>query len=437
MIVRDLKRLALVAGPMMILLLLSASLWHSRPGNLSSSVGGLLGKNAKSAHSSPPRIHRKPRLTPNETHYEIFSATSSDAQYYEIRFGRDVYNPSVIPHSKFNNTWHIVGQPWTDPNATEDRLVRYQVGCLAQFVGGTLMCIDYLKRLPIEPTKGTKCEGHLALLNMFEGPHDARVFFGPQTPLTTYGSNSANTCIAQFVQDFRKLVDWEYEFMTNDDFPVGTEMVRPAPFAQLEKNYFPFWDNVGQMHVHYDMFPKRGYSKLDRDGIAGPNLANTTTAQDEKCLQRYMPELDPKGEESIHQATNSLKITLCNRADKDCEPHAGNTYIMAIIQKKSFFNYHAEYEPYVVLFQERAPFELHAISKKPLWIAGRKRHQGRATDMMYVASMNWRERGRKYHGYLDDVVFLGFGYEDKGSGMIDVRAEDLLVDMGPCDVPKP
>jgi hypothetical protein len=439
MIVRDLKRLALLVGPLTILLLLTASLWHSRrPGSLTSGVGDLLGKNAKSAHSSVG-IHRKPRLTANESHYEILSASSADGKYYEIRFGRDVYNPSVIPHTKFNNTWHIVGQPWVDPDATEDRLVRVEVGCLAQFLGGTLMCIDYLKRLPIEPTKGTKCEGRLALLNMFQGPHDARVFYGPQSPMTTYGSNSANSCIGQFIQDFRKLVDWEFEFMTNDDFPVGTEIVRPQPFAQLEKNYFVFWDNYGQMHIHYDMYPKRGYSKLERDGSTGPNLANTTAAQDEKCLQRYMPEskLDPKGDESIHQATNSLKITLCNRADEDCEPHAGNTYIMAIIQKKSFFNYHAEYEPYVVLFKEHSPFELHAISRKPIWISGRRHREGTATDMMYVSSMNWKERGVKYHGYLDDVLFLGFGFEDKGSGTVDVLAEDLLVDMGLCDKPEP
>jgi hypothetical protein len=127
---------------------------------------------------------------------------------------------------------------------------------------------------------------------------------------------------------------------------------------------------------------------------------------------------------------------MCNRADKDCEPHAGNTYIMTVIQHKSFYNFHSEYEPYAVLFQQRAPFELYAISKKPLWISGRKRHEGRMTDMMYVTSFNWRDRGVNYHGYLDDVIFMGFGYEDKHSGMIDITAGDLLVDLGLCEEPK-
>ncbi|KAK4140948.1 uncharacterized protein C8A04DRAFT_14501 [Dichotomopilus funicola] len=436
MIVRDVKRLVLVFGPLLLLLLLSVALWHAHSNNdLGSRVGALLGTDGRIAvSSSSARPHREPKLTADEKHYEIYSTSTSDGRYFDIRFGLDTFNPNIIPHQKFNNTWWIVGQLFTDPDDNEPGTDVHEVGCMAQFINDELMCIDYVRPIPYKPTPGGVCEGDIAFYSLNVGPHDARVFFGPQSPMTIWGSNSAFTCFGQFIQDFRKLVDWEYELMTNTDFEVETEIQRPPPYFPLEKNYFVFWDKNDDMYVHYDAYPKRGYAKLERDGTTGPELAEKTEKHDSKCLQRYMPKLPPKLE-SVHQATNSLKITLCNRADKSCEPHDGNTYIITIIQHKTYYDWHSEYEPYVLLIQQRAPYELYGISQKPLWISGRKRHEGRKTDMMYVTSMNWKERGVNYHGYLDDVVVLGFGYEDKHAGGIDVRAEDLLVGLGLCEEP--
>ncbi|EAQ91510.1 hypothetical protein CHGG_03445 [Chaetomium globosum CBS 148.51] len=432
MIVRDLKRLTLVVGPLVVLLLLSVALWHSRADYVRSHVGALLNNDANTP--AVTGLHRKPKLTANETHYEIFSASSTDGRFFDINFGRDVFNPNIIPHQKINNTWHVVGQLYTDANSDTPANEAYEFGCVAQFINGVLMCIDYVRPMPYQPSPGGKCVDNLSLYNLAVGPHDARVFFGPQNPLTIYGSNGGHTCFGQFIRDFRKMVDWEYELMTNTDFEDGTEIVRPPPFFPMEKNYFVFWDKDNEMHVHYDAYPKRGYAKLERDGSTGPELATKTAKPDEKCLQRYLPKL-PAELESIHQATNSLKITLCNRADKKCEAHDGNTYIMTIIQHKTYYDYHSEYDPYVMLFQQRAPYELYGISKKPLWISGRKHHKGRRTDMMYVTSANWKDRGVNYHGYLDDIVFLGFGFEDKHAGGIDVHAGDLLVDLGLCEQP--
>lgn len=54
------------------------------------------------------------------------------------------------------------------------------------------------------------------------------------------------------------------------------------------------------------------------------------------------------------------------------------------------------------------------------------------TEMLYVTSMSWKERGKKYHGFLDDVLFIGFGIEDEVAGGIDIVAGDLFADMGSC-----
>ncbi|AEO69074.1 1ba31e93-e3dd-45ea-895f-bbe0d8cf3f1e [Thermothielavioides terrestris] len=429
MLVRDLRRLLLVVGPLVVLVLLAASLWHPRTDYVRSRVGALLGSKS---NPWPARPHRKPTLTANETHYEIYSASTADGKYFDIRFGVDAYNPNIIPHQTFNNTWHVVAQLWNDPHSNGFAQEFHEVGCLAQFVNDAMMCIGFVQNVSIEPTPGGKCEGDITYFSLNVGPHDARVFYGPDYPLTIYGSNSGFTCFGMWIQDFRHLVEGEYKPTSNGDFAAGTEIHRPGTIRPVEKNYFLFWDKENVMHVHYDIYPKRGFAKLEPDGSTGPELATASAEQDEKCLNRYLPKMPPELE-SIHQATNSLKITLCNRGEKDCEPNDSNTFILTIIQHKTFYDFHGEYEPYVVLFRQRAPFELYAISKKPLWFHGRKRYEGRRTDMFYLTSVNWRDRGVNYHGYLDDVVLLGFGVEDKNSAGLDVVAGDLLVDMGFCD----
>ncbi|KAL2135956.1 hypothetical protein VTI74DRAFT_6184 [Chaetomium olivicolor] len=446
MIVRDLKRVALLVGPLVVLLLLTASLWHTDTDYLRSRVSSLLTPSTgKTPAPQPASInHRPPTLTSNGTHREIYSVSTADGKYFEIRFGKNVYNPNVIPHQHYPNTWYVVGQLWNEPTPANSPFFEpfREVKCLAQFIKGALMCFDFLVNLPIEPTTGDKCEGDIAHFRLNVGPHDARVFFGPQVPYTVYGSNSGYTCFGIWIQDFRKLVDWGKEennntnnplpTNTDSDFAVGTEIQRPGQPGPIEKNYFLFWNSSDAMFAHYDIFPKRAFASLSPDGSAGPDMAAATAAGDERCLARYLPQLPPKLE-SFHQATNSLRVTMCNRTDPTCTPDDSNTFIMTVIQHKTFYNYHAEYEPYVVLFHQRAPYELYAISKQPLWISGRQRREGRRTEMFYVTSANWKENGLKYHGYLDDVVVLGFGIEDQSSGGIDVLAADLVMDLGQCD----
>ena len=134
---------------------------------------------------------------------------------------------------------------------------------------------------------------------------------------------------------------------------------------------------------------------------------------------------------------------MCNRSDL-CVETEDNTFIMHIFQHKSFENWHGAYEPFVMLFKPTAPFGIYAISSKPIWISGRgapgeKRPlttnlEGpwNETEMVYVTSMSWKAADRHYHGFLDDVLFLGFGIEDEQAGAIDVVASDLLEGLDYC-----
>ncbi|KAH8721660.1 hypothetical protein BGZ61DRAFT_347260 [Ilyonectria robusta] len=365
----------------------------------------------------------------DEFYNEIFSLSTKDRKFFLIDFkGMQATNPNIIPHPKLKDIWVVVAQ-----QVQEMQSNRYiELVCHAVFRDGGLQCLHLPATLPIAATTGHQCKGDLSYFDLSIGPHDARVFLGPEKPYVVYGSNSMSTCFGQFIQDFCALMDWRFDMAGPINFRTGTELQRPPPWGRIEKNWFVFWDIAGQMYGHYDITPKRVFAQIGIDGSVGPDLAPLAAASDEKCLARYMPQLVPDFE-SIHQATNSLQITLCWRADPLCIPDENNTFLFTIYQHKTYYNYHSVYEPYVMVFHQRIPFQIHALSRRPIWIHGRQRYPDRATsDMFYVTSMSWKNQEQRYHGYLDDELFLAFGIEDGSAAGIDLQAGDLMGDLGLC-----
>ena len=371
---------------------------------------------------------------------EIFSVSRFDRKYFPIKFGdKSAINPSIIPHPILKDTWIITAQH--QRSEVKNTVWFAELACNAVFNNGQLECLKPPMNLPIAATFGDKCDGDLSYFGFNIGPHDARVFYGPKNPYTIYGSNSMFSCFGMWMLDFRMLVDWGFEIFAEEQFRKATEIQRPPPVGTIEKNWFVFWDKEGQMYAHYDVAPKRSFAKLQYDGSVGPDLAPLAATNDDQCIAKYMPKLAPQLE-SIHQATNSLLITLCKRADPSCEANDSNTFIFTIFQHKKYYSYHGVYEPYIMLFKQTAPFEVHGISKKALWIHGRGK-EGEwqhpegielpdQTEMFYVTSMSWKTQGLKYHGYLDDELFIAFGIEDAKTGGIDFVAGDLIEDLGLC-----
>ena len=287
------------------------------------------------------------------------------------------------------------------------------------------------------------CTGDVGYFNFSVGPRDARIFYGPTgVPWAVYGSLSQYTCLGLWIQDFRILTEWPFEFFDPELFRNPTEIQRPdGKYGSFEKNFFIFWDKDENFYAHHDIYPKRVFAQLSKDGSVGADLAPQAAANDNACMAKYMPKL-PSSAERVHQATNSISITLCKRADPACKPDDSNTFILTIFQVKKFYEEHCIYEPYVMLFQQHPPFAIHGISTKPFWISGRGKpgewrmpEDGKTLDqtqMFYITSVSWKKIGLGYHGFIDDVLFILFGIEDNDAGGIDVTAGDLLADLGLC-----
>lgn len=378
-------------------------------------------------------------------HREIFSLTTKNRKFFPLKFGDHiVYNPNVLPHPTKHDRWIIIGQ---HEGSCEPHGDLEEMFCDAIFWDDVLSCITPPTLLPVVPSIQGDCDGDLAVLNLQHGPRDARVFYGPSAPYILYGSQSIFTCMSIWIQDVRMLLDdYRLEKLTLPKiFENTTEVERPRPYHPMEKNFFIFWDSQDQMYAHYDISPNRVFAQLSANGSSGPDLATTTAFDDKMCMAKYLPPVGPELE-SLHQSTNSLSITLCKRSDASCLADASNTFIMTIFQKKVYYDYHAVYEPYVMLFQRDAPFAIHAISQRPLWVSGRGPFTNESgsimwkdqelpkghTEMFYMTSMSWRSHVQKYHGHIDDDLFLAFGIEDAKAGVIDIKAGDLLQDLAYC-----
>jgi hypothetical protein len=385
----------------------------------------------------------QPKVDGN-TYREVFSNSTVDQSYFPIHFGGiAAYNPNIIPHPTRDNTWIVVAQ--REGSSSSNAHVLTELFCNAGFINDVLTCVGHPAIVPLEHTQG-HCEGALTYINFSWGPRDARVIYGPTGPYILYGSHSKYTCLGVYVQNLRLLLDdFEQERILADDFVQPTELHRPPPFGAFEKNFFLFWDNEGAIYAHHEIAPNRVFAKLALDGTVGDDLGPAVRESDAKCMKRFMPKV-ALAEASIHQATNSLAITMCKRTNPNCKPSDTNTFIFSLFQYKTYFDFHSIYEPYLMIFSQKAPFALHAISTKALWIHGRDGFTEKSgavqwadkplpknhSEMFYVTSINWKARGQRYHGYLDDVLFLAFGIEDSRAGAIDIVAEDLLQDLGFC-----
>lgn len=366
---------------------------------------------------------------------EVFSATTWDRKYVPVFYqGANVINPSILPHPTDYFLWILVSQ--RKPKGVEEPVAE-QIGCVATFLDGALFCTTGYTPLPVQSPMNGSCTGDYADLNSYSGPRNARVFYGPDAPYIMYSSLSQHGCIGVWIQDARTLIGpLFFQSVAGPQLYFNpTEIQTPYARKPVEENFFLFWDMEGRAYVHHALFPQRIFAQLQSDGSVGEDLGLRTTMSDQMCFAKYLPAIGSP--EAVQQATSSLSVTLCKRDDPACAPNDSNTFIMHLFNVESMSAERTNYEPYAVLFQRSAPFTVHAISQKPLWVHGRKVLDAAdlsnvKTEAIYITSMTWKLHTQKYHGYIDDLLFLGFGIEESHPGALDITAGELLQDLAFC-----
>jgi len=224
-----------------------------------------------------------------------------------------------------------------------------------------------------------------------------------------------------------------------------------------------FFSTASSTYVHYDIGPSvRSFAKLLGGGLSTPNL---TDPLEQPCLREGA--LVNKNEDlggSWHQATNSLRLILCERSDGSCRSKPENTVFWSLIHHKHKNVYHLplRYERYFVIWSSTPPFNMLAISSHPLLLANETaggwtpaenweddaenaamiENYGFGKDnfavFTYTVSIaySW---GRpddqpqdKYTGFLDDEVIIGLGVDDEAQNYARVKVSELLQCMRVC-----
>ncbi|KAK5166706.1 uncharacterized protein LTR77_008250 [Saxophila tyrrhenica] len=376
---------------------------------------------------------------------ELFSLTTRDRRFIPLFIeGTGAYGPNVVPHPTKFDMWIVLAQR-LQPSVMSTTYE--QIVCTAGILNGVLICGEAFENLTMSSFVQGACEGDLAYYNNYSGARDARLFYGPSAPFVLYGSQSQHTCLGMWLQDARALLEpYHLEKPLAKLFSQATEVQRLPPLKGLETNYFIFWDADGKAYAHYQIWPRRSFAQLDWDGSVGEDLAPAAAKRDQVCVARYMQTIQPSNE-SLQQASNSLAITLCDRTNPKCKPSESNTFLMHIFHHTFDYDSHIVHEPFVMLFQQTAPFALHAISQRALWIHGRQALTNETgspqypdpediptghTERFAVTSISWKNHVQRYHGYIDDTMMIGVSVEDSRAGIMDVKASDLVQDLAFC-----
>ncbi|KAI9805031.1 MAG: hypothetical protein M1833_006335 [Piccolia ochrophora] len=317
---------------------------------------------------------------------------------------------------------------------------------------GGLRCATPPITLNVPSTPADLCEGASAGWVDYPGFHDPRVFWsGRGEPLMMVNSLSRYACLGLWLIDLRVLHKSLEKLLASSpdhpsmgplmSYPTLTELTRNpgSDRSPIEKNWMLFFSS-SESYVQYDISPSKGRAFAKLLG-AGLTTANLTDPLELPCLPEDPTDKTLAGK--WHQATNALRLVLCERRDAKCKPSDAKTVFFAVVHRKhnNAFQLPLRYERYFAVWSASPPFEMLAVSQYPILLANETAFGWSAEenwddnpDALQVARGLWPRGftytvsiayawGRQHDepiwkstGYLEDSVVLGIGIDDVGQG---------------------
>ncbi|KAL8707987.1 MAG: hypothetical protein Q9220_007067 [cf. Caloplaca sp. 1 TL-2023] len=385
---------------------------------------------------------------------------------------------------------------------------------------GGMRCASAPVALNVPPTPAEQCYGKFGTYVDVPGFHDPRIFWsGKGEPLMMVNTQSRYACFGLWIIDLRTLHPTLQDLLASSpthpslgplrSYPILTELTRNPPHTRstIEKNWFLFFTASGETYIHYDLshppsLPAtatstehsgsssgggsgRTFAKLLGNGFTTPNLSSPLEPPCFPPTSSADTEPDPvKRGGTWHQATNSLRLILCNRGDVACinNGNENNEVFFAVIHRKfpNYLDLPLRYERHFMVWAATPPFAVLGVSRHPIlmanetasgWSAAQNWDDDDPTNAATVAPHKLHSRnssttaeepgkgywayftysvsiayawgregeaereevlGSKNVGYLDDVVVLGVGVDDVGQGFARVRAGELVQCLRAC-----
>ncbi|KAK4695011.1 hypothetical protein P7C71_g2649, partial [Lecanoromycetidae sp. Uapishka_2] len=462
-------------------------------------------KSEKVANKSSNSILWQPVLDPN---FEVLFQCPKRANEYtgHVRLSNIVQNISHIPPGSLKPEsrvfWNptVISLPYWSENQylIVSRIVtdgNYQENVLCE------ANVCHVEGQDARPGEKPCTADDLMHVGPAGGFHDPRIFWsGKGEPLMMVNTQSRYACFGLWMIDLRTLYAPLVNLLTSSptlpslgplkSYPTLTELTRnPADTrSAIEKNWMLFFPASGESYIHYDLPDPRGgprgrtFAKLLGSGLTTTNL---TDPLEQPCIKELTDAEQPdkmKRGGTWHQATNSLRLILCNRSDQNCKASSENTVFFAIVHRKfpNWLKLPLRYERFFMVWQAIPPFNMIGISQYPLLLANEtasgwsasqnwdddpantaivsatRKTNTNATEpyggkdfwayFTYTVSISyaWGRPARKGQsgpgdeamdmnvGFLDDDVVLGIGVDDKGQAFSRVKAGDLVGCLRAC-----
>ncbi|KAK9458793.1 uncharacterized protein V1516DRAFT_120376 [Lipomyces oligophaga] len=344
----------------------------------------------------------------------VKSVTTKDGSVVPIEFPwwgpktpRKV-NPSLLPYPKSHSSkYFVLARADKRPSAFNKRdgdknnngeskermteLVYCDMDWSADADSPWLECKNNQKtaRIPLtKPTPGLCPDTH-KLLEVPTGAQDAKLFFSPiGEPLVLFGMHGQGFCWGQYIMDMRAIVPELNETMHIQHVPMRFEEPTLVPRDRddpVEKNYFLLWDEDNTPFVSRRLL-ERSLSNLQSffDGEYNAPLASANFAidHDPKCVKSLLRDYAPDSNRRnfLHQASNSLRVTLCNFP---CIPTIHNTVLIEIFHVKLLRYLSISYKRYVLIMNATAPFEILGRTSSIVYVGTEQR------NLLYTTTIQW------------------------------------------------
>ncbi|KAK7203267.1 hypothetical protein BZA70DRAFT_283253 [Myxozyma melibiosi] len=258
-----------------------------------------------------------------------------------------------------------------------------------------------------DPPKGS-CTGVNAVLEMNVGAMDPRLIFSPiGEPLMIVGAHGRSSCWSQFITDIRIFAPELGPKLNITHVPIRfskpTELPRDNDDS-LQKNWFLMFDENDVPYVHRS-FMNRSLTSIEGlfNGAPTPEerknaLTDTSTPG---CLQDLLDTSVTDSQDfksKIHQATNSLRVTLC---DFPCIPTIHNTVNIEIFHVKYQYNLEVFYRRFVVMMNITAPFEVVGRTNNLIYVGSDEKM------MLFTVSLSWDHRNMPKRGPWEEHLYGG------------------------------
>ncbi|KAK9452599.1 hypothetical protein V1511DRAFT_484696 [Dipodascopsis uninucleata] len=292
-----------------------------------------------------------------------------------------------------------------------------------------------------------------------QGHIDPRVFLSPYgEPLMLVSVNGKNTCISQYIIDLRAVIPnlGRKLGISETEVPIAfselTELTRDQA-KKFEKNWVVLYDQDNVAYVQHELGPTRSLTILQGSG-SGKNLLDKDKQETPQCIKELVPAENGSVDVEIHQATNSLRVTLC---EFPCEPNVHNTVLVSIFHIKYKNMAETTYKRYAAVMNATAPFNIIARSPELTISGGDEKTNFYAVSMVWDRSFwdhpTWSEYLKKnkgdntkydpatsndpidkstsntddyYHGWISDMVVINFSIDELESAVIHTPMKDIL-----------